>query len=164
MHDKAFRIKTILQENFWNGEYFIDYVGCNSFDILGNALAVIYNIADNAQTESIFQYTVNNISTPFGFKMTDTFLPALNEQERTIMERDKAVIWPFTNGFMLEAMLARGGEKWRSFVETQYDKWTKMDGFYEWYDIQNGAGYGSVNQTWSAALYLRISHKLVKSC
>jgi hypothetical protein len=163
MRDKATQIKNILQEKFWNGEYFIDYVGCDNFDILGNSLAIIYGIVDNSQTNSIFEYAVANIQTEFGFKMSDTFLPALDEKERTIMERDKAVIWPFTNGFLLDAMLTHGGTKWHGFVESQFAIWSERKGFYEWYDIVEGNGYGSVNQTWSAALYLRIAHKLGKA-
>ena len=76
------------------------------------------------------------------------------------MIRDNAVIWPFTNGFMLNSMLMSGDEKWISYATEEFKKWEKLTGFYEWYDIVDGEGFGSPNQVWSAALYLRVMEKI----
>lgn len=160
MHKHATIVKNIIQEKYWTGQYFRDYMGTENFDILGNSLAVLYGLATAQQCDTIFQYTCDNLLTPYGFKMTDTFLPALNEHEKQIMKRDAAVIWPFINGFMLDAMLQHGTSKWQSFAKTQFSVWTKLPGFYEWYDICDGIGYGSENQTWSAALYLRVASRI----
>src|SRR5439155_3062573 len=50
--DEAQKIKKIIQERFWNGKYFIDYpsmeknISCsNNFDILGNSLSILNDIA-----------------------------------------------------------------------------------------------------------------------
>lgn len=156
--DDAARVKEIIQEKYWNYCYFIDYPGNENFDILGNSLCILYGIASTEQADCIFRYAINNLSTPYGFKMMDTFLPALNSEEQKIMERDGAVVWPFTNGFLLEAMIKKGGMEWITFAKKEFEKWNKLEGFYEWYDIKDGKGYGSKNQTWSAALYLRVKN------
>src|SRR5439155_856587 len=150
----------------WNGKYFIDYpsmeknISCsNNFDILGNSLSILNDIASEEQIESIFRF-VMDLATPFGFKMTDTFLPALNLEEKELMQNHKAVIWPFTNGYMLDAMITKGTSNWQSIAKKEFSKWEKLIGFYEWYDIEKGKGYGSIDQVWSAALYLRIHAKL----
>ena len=152
---KATFTKSLIEKNFWNGEYFMDYPGCHKFDLLGNSLVVLYGIANEKQIESIFIYTMS-ITGKHGIHTTETFLPPLNEEEKKVMDRDKAVIWPFTNGFMMLAMLGSNEEKWKNFAKEQFGKWIKLDGFYEWYDIMNGKGYGSPDQVWSAALYLRV--------
>jgi hypothetical protein len=188
-NQKAGNILEIIQNNYWNGKYFIDYPGVpkgtncsqlagvacanlfaeqsevpsckegtpgsDTFDLLGNSLVVLYDIADGSQKEVIFKY-VASIVTNHGIKTTETFLPPLNDEEKLIMERDKAVIWPFTIGFMLEAMIKKGSSEWINFAKEELKKWDNLDGFYEWYDIVNGQGYGSKNQVWSAALYLRV--------
>ena len=48
-------------------------------------------------------------------------------------------------------------------IARQLPKISKLlDGFYEWYDIEKGNGYGSENQVWSAALYLKVEQILNK--
>lgn len=78
------------------------------------------------------------------------------------MKRDKCVNWPFTNGFMILSMLDSNDNKWIQYAINEYDKWTNLDGFYEWYDIVDGNGYGSTNQVWSASLYLRVNEVINK--
>ncbi|XWV25762.1 glycogen debranching enzyme alpha-1,6-glucosidase [Tupanvirus soda lake] len=154
---KAEHVKDQIQKHFWNGTYFVDYPETDKFDLLGNSLAISCGIASDDQRESIFNY-VTTLTGPHGIKTTETFLPPLNDKEKEVMDRDGAVIWPFTNGFMLEAMLNSGSDKWINYAVNEFKKWEKLDGFYEWYDIVDGNGYGSVNQVWSAALYLRVKN------
>jgi len=146
--------------NDYFSDHFCDYPGSTSFDMLGNALAILYDIADKDQTESIFRYVTTNLRTPAGFKTTETFLPALTTEEKHIMEKDKAVVWPFVNGFILNAMLLKGGPKWQDIARNEFAKWEKLHGFYEWYDINEGKGYGSKDQVWSAALFLRVNNNI----
>ncbi|ARF12521.1 glycogen debranching enzyme alpha-1,6-glucosidase [Klosneuvirus KNV1] len=152
-------VKNRIQKDFWNGIYFNDYPGCIKFDIFGNALVVLYGIATEDQSERIFNH-VKTISGPHGIPTFETFLPPQTEKEKQVMIRDNAVIWPFTNGFMLNSMLMSGDEKWISYATEEFKKWEKLTGFYEWYDIVDGEGFGSPNQVWSAALYLRVMEKI----
>lgn len=156
---KAENVRKSIRSIFWNGKFFRDYPGCENFDILGNSLVVLYDIADEEQKDRIFKESLL-LQTPFGFKMTDTFLPALDQNEKLIMDRDKAVIWPFTNGFLILAMILKGDKFWPDIAEDMISRWEKLKGFYEWYDIKEGNGYGSPNQIWSAALYLRCQEVL----
>lgn len=142
----------------WNGRYFRDYVGTEHFDILGNALAVLYEIADENQMESIFEHAISK-TTPYGIPMGETFLPALSDEESKDMERGE-VIWPFVNGYMLKAMILHGGQKWKQVAQSEFEKWNRLSGHFEWYSVSTGKGYGSSDQTWSAALYI-IVHNLL---
>lgn len=155
-NDKAANIKEIIQANFWNGTYFVDYLGTDDFDILGNVLTIKFGVATTDQIESIFNYAYENLRTPFGYKFTDIFLPALSEEEQKIMDRDNAVIWPFISGFLISTMLEFGSDKWREIAREDFSNWNKLKGFNEWYDIQSGDGFGSENQVWSACLYLQV--------
>ena len=160
--EKAFYVSEYILQNFWNGTYFIDYPGTNNFDLLGNSLAVLFFLTNDDQKESIFNYAMT-LSGPSGIKTTEIFLPPLNQKEKEVMERDSAVIWPFTNGFMLEAMLCSGMNKWIDVAKKEFIKWENLDGFHEWYDIVDGNGYGSADQVWSAALYLRVKDAIDKN-
>lgn len=159
--EKAEEIKRTINEKYWNANigHYNDHPESNSFGLLGNAVAVLYGIADVERINSVFDYAMK-ISTEHGIKTTETFLPPLNDEEAKVMARDKAVIWPFTNGFMLEAMLMKGGDKWKEVAKKEFNKWVKLEGFNEWYDIVDGKGYGSKNQAWSAALYIRVAELL----
>lgn len=157
--DKATHVKNIIHEKFWNGNYFKDYPESNTFDIMGNSLAILYDLADSNQRELIFTH-IMELETPFGFKMTETFLPALSTTEKELMNKHHAVIWPFTNGFILNAMILKGRQKWYDIAKIQFNKWIHLSGFYEWYDIENGNGFGSKDQVWSAALFLQVVQNL----
>lgn len=159
---EAEKVMEILQRDYWNGTYFRDYPGSDRYDILGNSLAVLYDITTGDQMNSIFSYAMENLATPYGFKMTETFLPALNTKENEVMQRDNAVIWPFIGGFLLSSMITKGGEKWRHIASNEFAKWENLQGFNEWYDIVEGNGYGSQDQIWSAALYLRVKQDLIE--
>ena len=161
LDDEAEKVKEILKRDYWNGTYFRDYPGSDGFDILGNSLTVLYDITTEDQMNSIFEYAMENLSTPYGFKMTETFLPALNAKENEVMRRDAAVIWPFIGGFLLSSMITKGGKKWYCIASKEFDKWEKLEGFNEWYCIVEGGGYGSQDQIWSAALYLRVKQNLI---
>ena len=158
---KMNKVYQTIQTKFFNGEYFVDYPGSNHFDIMGNSFAVIYGIADSTQSNSIFEHVQKNLATPFGFKMSETFLPALSATEESVMKNDKAVIWPFINGYLLLAMAKSGSAKWKNIAHVEFEKWLNVDGFYEWYDITNGNGYGSKDQVWSAALLLMVHDSLI---
>lgn len=150
--EQARTVKDLIQSRFWNGTFFDDYEGCHSFDILGNALAVLYGIANETQRETIFE-TVLATSTPYGFPMQETFLPALNDEEEQILKQDRAVIWPWINGFMLQAFAEYGGPKWQAVAKQEFHKWRRLEGHCEWYAISTGQGYGSKDQTWSASMF-----------
>ncbi|AYV81547.1 MAG: glycogen debranching enzyme alpha-1,6-glucosidase [Harvfovirus sp.] len=159
MKEKEQKIHAILK-TFWNGTYFNDYEGNSSFDVLGNALSILYDVATTDQMELIFTHAIG-LTTPYGIKMTEVFLPALSGKEEEIMTRDQAVIWPFVTGFMLLAIVQKGNKMWVEIATKEFAKWCALDGFFEWYAISTGEGFGSIEQVWSAAMFLRLNHALL---
>lgn len=174
----ATQIISCIRRVFWNEAkgYFFDYlaapedgdtegrrssaiVGNDNFDLLGNALAIEYGIASPTQINSVLRFATTHLTTTLGgFRMADTFLPALTPEEKAVMERDKAVIWPWTSGFLLLAMCRPNVDKsWHDVARQYWKDWqAKQEGFFEWYDVTNGKGYGSPDQAWTAALFLRV--------
>jgi len=65
----ASKIKTAIQKEFWNGDYFIDWIDYRKhdyFDSNANFLAIIWGIAEREQSESIIDFTYRNLfDSPF---------------------------------------------------------------------------------------------------
>ena len=72
-------------------------------------------------------------------------------------ERWLAAVWPFVHAYMLLAALHVGR---RDLAEEGFRKWTKLPGFWEYYDPEKGTGHGSEDQMWSAAMYVRVAEAL----
>jgi len=57
-------LKNILNEKFWNGEYFIDWINGNKkydyFSSDGNLLAIIFDVTNQNQTEKILKFIAKN--------------------------------------------------------------------------------------------------------
>lgn len=155
---KAEALKAKINEKFWAGSYYRDYIGVDDFDTLGNALTILFDIAVKENWSSIIK-TAGNLDTPYGYKLNGVTLSPKSEEETAVMLRTNqfGVIWPFIHGFMILAELKAGESE---LAKTQFEKWTNLDGFYEFYDPTTGKGHGSVDQTWSAALYLRVAKAL----
>ena len=155
---KAAELKTAINERFWNGSYYRDYIGVDDFDTLGNALAVLFDVAPPDRWASIIE-SAEALDTPYGYKLNKVTLPPKSKAETAVMLRTNqfGVIWPFIHGFMILAAL-KGGRA--DIAERQFQKWTELGGFYEFYDPTTGNGHGSTDQVWSAALYLRAARAL----
>jgi hypothetical protein len=163
MKDKAEEIKRRINNCFpvyhllTNGQnqchHYRDYIGTDEFDTLGNALVILFGIAPSGYWDRII-IAAEAYDTPFGYKVNGVTLPPKSEVEERVMlaTNQHGVIWPFIHGFMILAALAAGRE---SLAARQFEKWTKLDGFYEFYDPRTGVGLGSSDQVWSAALYFR---------
>lgn len=157
-HERAKRLKDDLNKKFWTGTYYRDYPGTDEWDTLGNALAILFGVAPLEYASLIFK-RAEQLDTPFGYKLNSVTLPPKNSKEAELMERinQYGVIWPFIHGFMILAALKAGDV---ALAKTQYEKWNKVKGFFEWYDPVSGQGYGSNEQLWSAALYLRVTQAM----
>lgn len=144
----------------------------SDFDVLGNAIAILEGIASPEQARRIWEYAVREHWVPgVGFKLAGTFLPPRNDHEKMLMDRDKAVVWPFVSHFMLLSMLRKGGEGGGSgvsgdLIDRQQQArllWASLpqEGqFYECYSVTDGQGYGSRDQLWSACLYEQVLHEI----
>lgn len=156
--EKAERLKANLNKKFWTGTYYRDYPGTDEWDTLGNALAIIFGVAPTEYAALIFE-RAEQFDTPFGYKLNSVTLPPKNSKEAELMKRinQYGVIWPFIHGFIILAALKAGNI---TLAKAQFEKWNKVKGFFEWYDPESGQGYGSNEQLWSAALYLRVTRAI----
>ena len=157
---KAEVIKKKINEEFWTGSYYRDYPGTDEWDTLGNTLATLFGIAPSDRIGPIFK-EADKFDSPFGYKLNSVTLPPKNSKEAELMARINqfGVIWPFIHGFMILAAIKTGRD---DLAKTQFEKWNKLPGFFEWYDPNAGEGYGSSDQLWSAMLYLRCAEAITK--
>ncbi|MDO8515791.1 MAG: hypothetical protein Q7S28_00920, partial [bacterium] len=155
---KADVLKVLINDRFWTGSYYRDYIGVDDFDTLGNALTILFDVASQDRWAAIIQ-SAEVLDTPYGYKLDGVTLPPKSKEETEVMLRTNqfGVIWPFIHGFMILAALKANR---RDIAERQFQKWTALDGFFEFYDPTTGKGHGSVDQVWSAALYLRVARAL----
>src|SRR3989344_517982 len=158
--EKAEAIKNKINKDFWNGSHYRDYLGVNNFDTLGNALAILFDVAPSNYFESIFS-SAENLDTQYGYKLNDVTLPPKSKEETEIMLKTNqfGVIWQFIHGFMILAAIKAGK---LDLAKRQFEKWNKLDGFFEFYNPLTGKGHGSNEQVWSAALYLKVSKAVQK--
>jgi len=150
---RAEQIRREINQKFWTGNYYRDYPGTDDWDTLGNALAILFDIASEEHILSILN-KAEDFNTPSGYMLNSVTLPPKTSKERELMNRvnQYGVIWPFIHGFMILAALKAGK---KNIASVQFEKWNALPGFFEWYDPVAGSGHGSSEQLWSAALYLR---------
>lgn len=150
-----------IDERFWNGSHYRDYVGSSEprtgpdeFDTLGNALTILTGIATAERAESIL-HEAERLTSGFGYRLNIVTLPPKDKREADLMAwvNQVGVIWPFIHGYMTLAALEVGQ---RDLAERGLAQWSRLPGFYEWYDPETGEGHGSPDQMWSAALYIRV--------
>ena len=163
--DLTSMLRERINRYFWTGTHYKDYIGnvqartpSDAFDTFGNALAILFGIANEDQAHSIFN-VAESLSTPFGYRLNSVTLPPKNTEEANLMGRisHTGVIWPFIHGHMILAALKIG---LTDLAKKEFAKWNLLPGFYEYYDPETGAGHGSVDQMWSAATYLRVAQAL----
>ncbi|MDO8600790.1 MAG: hypothetical protein Q7R73_04300 [bacterium] len=157
---KALALKTKINTEFWNGFFYRDWIGGDDFDTFGQALAVLYDIVPPERYPNILQ-KFSSVRKHYGYMTNDVVPAPTSRAEAAVIATTNqfSVLWPFINGFVLLAMTKMGirEEAGRAFL-----LWTKLHGFYEWYDPHTGKGYGESEQVWSAALYLRCARELAQ--
>lgn len=167
LRDDEARQCEMINELFWNGRHYRDFIGSatartdpDAFDTLGNALAILLDIADAEQAARIIR-SAEPLNTRFGYKLNDVTLPPKDATEADLMSRisQVGVIWPFIHGFMALAQLKSGR---RDLAERSMAQWCRLPGFYEYYDPETGSGHGSPDQMWSAAMFIRVDAALTE--
>ncbi|MBI4441714.1 hypothetical protein HY639_06105 [Candidatus Woesearchaeota archaeon] len=157
----ASELKKRINKDYWAGGYYRDFLGTNEFDLLGQSLAVLYEIVPEKRYSLIIE-KMKEVECSFGYKInTCTPKPVNKTEAETITKTNQyGVIWPFIMGFGIQA-LDKMGQKEKA--EELFAKWDKLDGFNEWYDPETGQGHGDKEQLWSACLYLQTAKALGKT-
>lgn len=148
---KAQWLKERINIRFWNGTSYQDAPGRERFDPLGASLAVLHNVIPRERYASLVE-SFRSVDTPHGVTIKCKHNPFKPDERAVIDRTDGVVVWPFIVGFTVLALIKMGEME---FAEEQFRKFNALNGFYEWYDPENGKGHGAEKQLWSAVLYLR---------
>lgn len=168
---KANKIKNAINEEFWNEEkgmynYLIDpFGGSEKQESLGNAFAILFDIANDERKESIF----NNLY------ITDHGIPCVYPTFKRYSElnnygRHSGTIWPHIQGFWAQVCSKNNKNDlfWTEYLSLT-DKAFRDQQFVEIYHPVSGEQYGGIQeptlknnkvwdatnrQTWSATAYL----------
>ncbi len=166
-NDKADKLFSQMQEAFWiNKHAWRDRPTDNRFDPLGASLGVLNGTLGPRFYEDIY-HGFRSVDTKYGVTIKCKHNPISAKEKEVINRTDGVVIWPFVVGFSVLALnkmakmwsLSRSKEllEWevRAFARDQYGKLLILEGFREWYDPEDGQGYGAQEQLWSATLTAR---------
>ena len=146
------------------------------FDLLGNSLAILFGLADQARAEKIIDWVEANCEQlrmhgELTSHLPPCLFPYIKPSDEDWMPRYELYgqpgkyhnggIWPFIAGFYVAALVAAGKQ---TLAEEKLDELTAMVrsartdglayGFNEWFCAQDNQPYGQDWQTWSAAMYL----------
>lgn len=162
--DKAERLKQAINERLWlpdQGHYsYYEDAGRGlspRMEGLGEALAVLWGIADEVRADSVLRRTPT----------IDTGLPCLWPRHaawRLYLRRAEyyhnGMVWPFVQGYWAWAAASKLDV---SRLDSELAKLTALAGradtFHEFYRPEDGRPDGSPRQLWSAAGYLATVHR-----
>ncbi|HEY8476086.1 MAG TPA: glycoside hydrolase 100 family protein, partial [Chloroflexota bacterium] len=153
--------------------YYLPYVAYRSYadrcDVLGNLLAVLYGVADEAKANAILDYLhAVGLAAPYPIRV---LYPAVRPGDPDWREyyRGRGLnlphhyhnggIWPFVGGFYVAALVRAGRQ---SEAEEHLARLAAVNRlgqrqpweFPEWCHGLSGQPMGFAFQTWSAAMYL----------
>lgn len=170
-NNKAVGLKQAINNEFWNKESgFYNYIkdpfgGCDSFEGLGNAYAILFGIADGKKISSILE---NAPLTPYGISC---LYPSFKRYGKEY-GRHSGTIWPHVQAFWADAAAKNGRFDLAMNEFKNLTNFACRDGYFaEIYHPDTSEIYGGVQenekcgivhwrseikQTWSATGYLHI--------
>ena len=168
-YEEAEKLKRRINDIYWNPAdlCYWDYPSVppqKYFDVLGNALAVYCEVADEERAAGVINMAMREaLASRFLIHTRDALIPPMNDDanEEAILTFDRAEIYPWVNGMMILAMV-----KAKAVLQARvlFKKWwfgmPAVAGFYEWYDVSKGQGHGGRNQGLTAALFLMAAEAL----
>ncbi|MDI5962419.1 ricin-type beta-trefoil lectin domain protein [Streptantibioticus silvisoli] len=172
LNTQADSLKTAINKNFWipaKGLYGYFVHGSDSMagqldqteEGSGLSFAILFGIADAAQTQSILQ---NAHLQPYG--IVDTY-PNYARYSDAEPGRHNVLVWPMVEGYWADAAAQAGNQsRFANEVRTLAGLADSSGQFAEAYNAQSGAVDGgwqtgghwdaATDQTWSATAYLRM--------
>jgi glycogen debranching enzyme len=153
--------------------FFLPYVAFRDFgdycDVLGNLLAILFNVANPIQEKRILDYLHQvGIADPFPVRVLHPVIHPGNKDWREYYRNNNlnlpeqyhnGGIWPFVGGFYVAALVKAGrlGEARKQLSKLAEvnqlgvdEKWE----FNEWCHGRSGQPMGYPHQAWSAGMYL----------
>jgi hypothetical protein len=160
LEGKAERLKKAINDRLWMPAlgyyaYFEDEEGKPEarMEGLGEALAILWKVADDAQADRILESTP---TTPWGIPSQWPQYPEYRDYDAGDSHYyHNGMIWPFVQGYWAVAAASRRSlAKFDVELEHMVALSRKSDTFYEFYRPEDGTPDGSRRQLWSAAGYL----------
>jgi hypothetical protein len=168
--EKAGQLKRNINKHFWMNKkghyrYLVDKLGnADLMEGLGHSFAILFNISDRGQTESILKH---QYISSWGIPCLWPRYKRYARQGKMVFGHHNGTIWPHIQGFWGHAA-ARAG-KLKIFVN-EFERMAKLacrtGQFMEIYHPITGEPYGGVQegcnfdskmrQTWCATAYLRM--------
>jgi Amylo-alpha-1,6-glucosidase len=154
---RAAALKQAINDRLWQGDHYAYYEGSDRWEGLGNALAVLWNVADDDQAAAIFRIV----------RPTSYGLPCLWPQyplwtKRLLRDEyfyHNGMVWPFVQGYWAWAAATRGKvDVFAQELATLAGLAAKAETYHEFYHPDTGRPGGSARQLWSAAGYLAMIH------
>jgi glycogen debranching enzyme len=160
--------------------YFLPYVAFRDFgdycDVLGNLLAILFGVANEAQEKRILTYLDQvGIADPYPVRVLNPVIYPGNKDWREYYRNNNlnlpdqyhnGGIWPFVGGFYVAVLVKAGriAEAEKQLVKLaelnrqgQEEEWE----FNEWCHGRTGKPMGYPHQAWSAGMYI-FAHRCVK--
>ena len=155
----ADRLRKQIGSKFWNGNYYIDFLGGQEFDTLGTSLMVLEELVPKSRYPKLIRKLIS-ASTKYGIKNSlEINRVTWSKAEGYELTNQRYSIWPFVAYFAVSALKKMGAEK---DADVELKKLRALRGFYEWYNPDTGAPMGSKDQLWSAAGYYEFEKTRVK--
>ncbi len=147
---KAIIVKDRINSEFWNGDYYTDFIGSANFDCFGASWAVLSGIVPRSHYKKLSEKLVS-ASSQYGIKNMIEIKPISREEnDATESCNQRYAIWPLVNAYAIMALRKMGAG---SAARKESQKMENLVGFREWYNPDTGEGHGSKEQLWSAAAY-----------
>lgn len=167
------RVIRMSSELYWFGKFYLPYVSFRDFgyhcDALGNSLAILFGIADDAQAGKIIDhFTQTGMNKPY--PIMANYPPILpgdkdwreyyrNGHLNLQYQYHNGGIWPFIGGFYVAALKKAGKtafamEELESLAQAnRIGKRFEWE-FNEWLNGRSGMPSGMAYQAWSAGMYI----------
>ena len=156
-NDTAGNLKRRINDEFWNGDYYVSGLRNKDSDTLGTSLAVLWSIVPPVRYEQVAE-TLRKTSTEHGIRNMLIIDEKTMNRRAGIPKCDHyGTIWPFVG---YNAVMALSKMGFYELAADEMEKLEGLDGFGEWYDPVSGKPNGSKNQLWSAATYISANKAL----
>ncbi|MGC8682212.1 MAG: hypothetical protein ACP5TF_02885 [Candidatus Acidifodinimicrobium sp.] len=148
---RALEVKRAINRRFWNGRYYVDFLGGKNIDPLGASLAVLFDIIPKSRYPQVSKQLLN-ASSRYGIKANIDVGRIWDKRTVDASSCNHIYsIWPFVSYYSILALNKMGRVR---EAREESNKLEKLHGFYEWYDPDSGRHYGSRDQLWNAAMYV----------
>ena len=150
---KATLVKDRINSEFWNGEYYTDFIGSANFDCFGASSAVLSGIVPKGHFKKLSEKIVS-ASSKYGIKNLLEVKPVSSNEDRVTEScNQRYAVWPLVDAYAIMALKKMGAN---AMAKKELKKMENLSGFREWYDPDTGEGHGSRDQLWSAVAYYEL--------